>query len=298
MNRSGPSAILLRVMPRHRTRRIRKGPGAGWVLCLLGSLLVTGGRAFADPPTAPRSDTLAARFAPPAGYRRFEAPSRSLAAWLRALPMKPPGSPVRTREGRIWVEGAHPGLAAVVDLDVLPWQQCWDTAVRLWAEWRWETGRRTEIAFPYGGGLRRLRWRDWAHGLRPVREGRRFTLRPVAPPARGRRAFLAYLRHLFLRTGTVHAHLLQRVAPADVRPGDVLVHPGSPGHAVIVLDVARGPGGEAAVLLGEGFIPAQDLHVLAIAGPLSPWAPVGKETDSVPTPFYGAMRWSELRRFR
>ena len=43
-------------------------------------------------------------------------------------------------------------------------------------------------------------------------------------------------------------------------PGDLLVSPGSPGHAVLLLDVAT-RGEETFVLIGEGFMPAQNFHV-------------------------------------
>ena len=45
-------------------------------------------------------------------------------------------------------------------------------------------------------------------------------------------------------------------------PGHLLVTPGSPGHAVVVLRVARNVENQRTyMLLGEGFMPAQDFHV-------------------------------------
>ncbi len=60
----------------------------------------------------------------------------------------------------------------------------------------------------------------------------------------------------------------------ELAPGDVIVQPGSPGHAVIVLDVAREAQTDRRVfLLGQGYMPAQDMHVLKNPdnATLSPW---------------------------
>lgn len=59
---------------------------------------------------------LSARLAPPEGFVRVPAPPGSFADWLRGLPLKPDGSPVKLFSGAIkWRQDAH---AAVVDIDV------------------------------------------------------------------------------------------------------------------------------------------------------------------------------------
>jgi len=79
----------------------------------------------------------------------------------------------------------------------------------------------------------------------------------------------------------------------EVQPGDFFVSPGSPGHAVMVLDVAVAGDGSRYGLVGQGFTPAQELHVLSgsdgnfwfplPAGPaefldLPSWSPFPKNT--------------------
>ena len=56
-------------------------------------------------------------------------------------------------------------------------------------------------------------------------------------------------------------------------PGDVLIQGGYPGHAVVVLDVAADPSGRRYLLLGQSYMPAQQIHVLKNLGDprLSPW---------------------------
>ncbi|MFN7146484.1 MAG: DUF4846 domain-containing protein, partial [Myxococcota bacterium] len=76
------------------------------------------------------------------------------------------------------------------------------------------------------------------------------------------------------------------------RPGDIVVQPGSPGHAVVLLDVAT-RGDRAWVLVGQGYMPAMDFHVLD--GPVAGWFPVeGDWLPSAPIP----VPWSGLRRWK
>ena len=132
----------------------------------------------------------------------------------------------------------------------------------------------------------RYPWLTTGVQIRPLEEA-------FAPPDRSRRAFLDWLDLVFTYAGTVSLEReTTRVARADVEPGDVLVVGGSPGHAVLVLDVAAAPGGEKVLLLGEGYTPAQELHVLRGAG--GPWFPVAGE--AVATPFWSPFPWSALRR--
>ena len=60
----------------------------------------------------------------------------------------------------------------------------------------------------------------------------------------------------------------------NLKPGDVLIKGGSPGHAVLVMDVARHPGtGEQLFLLAQSYMPAQDVHILQNLRDksISPW---------------------------
>jgi Domain of unknown function (4846) len=60
----------------------------------------------------------------------------------------------------------------------------------------------------------------------------------------------------------------------DLSIGDVFIQGGSPGHAVIVVDVAiKGSNGEKVFLLAQSYMPAQEIHVLVNPndGGFSPW---------------------------
>ncbi|WP_445298457.1 DUF4846 domain-containing protein [Lacibacter sp. H375] len=56
--------------------------------------------------------------------------------------------------------------------------------------------------------------------------------------------------------------------------GDVLIKGGSPGHAVIIMDIARHrSSGKIIFLLAQSYMPAQDIRVLQNLNDkrLSPW---------------------------
>ena len=52
-----------------------------------------------------------------------------------------------------------------------------------------------------------------------------------------------------------------------LQAGDTFVQAGSPGHAVILLDIAEDAHGRRVALVGQGFMPAEDIHVLTTNKP-------------------------------
>ena len=95
------------------------------------------------------------------------------------------------------------------------------------------------------------------------------------------------------------------MALADLRPGDFVVQPGGPGHAVLVLDLAVDLDGHRLVLLGQGFMPAQSFQVLhpgkqdrnvtATSADNLPWFQI--DEAGLNTPFWPRFPWTALHRF-
>ena len=244
-------------------------------------------------------ESIERRIAPPAGYRRVNAAAGSFEAWLRGLPLKPGRPAVMLFDGRPKAnQEAH---HAVLDLDVgtRDLQQCADSVIRLRAEWLYASDRRDDIHFNFTSGDR-ADFSKWAHGFRPVVRGNKVTWSKTAAPDASYRSFRPYLDVVFTYAGT--ASLSAEMAPvADVkslRAGDVFIVGGSPGHVVIVVDVAADPRSDARVfLLAQGYMPAQEMHVLRNPNDatLSPWyrADFG---DTLRTPEY-TFRKTDLKRF-
>jgi len=189
-------------------------------------------------PASPvRSGTLEDRFAPPAGAARVKLVEGSFGAWLRQLPLLPQGSAVLLFDGQ--KKARQDVHAAVVDLDVgtRDLQQCADAVMRLRAEYLRAAGR--PIAFhPDPGKPREIRWDAKSNWQK-------------------------FLVRLFAEAGTASlAAEMRPLGKREIAPGDVLIHGGYPGHAVLVLDAAEAPDGHRWILLGQSYMPAQQFHVL------------------------------------
>lgn len=213
--------------------------------------------------TQPPARRVADVFAPPAGYRRVAASPDSFAHWLRHLPLKPDNAPVLLFTGAPRPDQS--GAAAVIDIDVgaRDLQQCADAIIRLRAEYLYARNRRQALAFDFTSGDR-YRFDDWQAGRTPKVSGSRVTWVSGARQPADHASLRRWLDVVFTYAGSLSLQReLQPVASlAAVEPGDVLIQGGSPGHAVIVLDVARDAAGRPAVLLAQSYMPAQSVHVL------------------------------------
>jgi hypothetical protein len=209
-------------------------------------------------------DTLAVRIPPPAGFERSALPRASFGAWLRSLPLKPAGAPVRLHTGVLKPrQDVH---VAVIDIDVgtRDLQQCADAVMRLRAEWLFASGRSADIAFNDTGAGKPMAFSRWAAGERPRAVGNTLTWSAKAAPDAGYASFRRYMDTVFTWAGT-HSLAMELAAKpvANLAAGDVFIKGGFPGHAVLVADIAQSRAtGETRFLLVQSYMPAQDIHVL------------------------------------
>jgi hypothetical protein len=213
------------------------------------------------PGGAPPATPLDQRFPAPAGYRRVDVDD--FGAWLRALPVRTDRADVRAYDGRPLDRPA----AAVVALDVgaADLQQCADSLVRLRSEYLWQRGEADRAAWHFTSGDRSA-WSDWRRGERFRVRGARVERVPhSAASSNSYATFRAWLTYVFQYAGTQSLPRDTTPVPADrpLQPGDLFVDPGSPGHAVMLLDVAEDAAGHRVALVGQGYMPAEDFHVLA-----------------------------------
>jgi hypothetical protein len=247
--------------------------------------------------TLPPLSRLADRFPAPEGLERVDVQRGSFAEFLRGLPVRLDRTHVESfKGGRLGSPSA-----AVVYLDVgdKNLQQCADSAIRLHAEWLWAAGKADKLRYHFTSGDPTA-WSDWAAGERFRIAGSKVERRQTQAVSQSRANFREWLYLVFTYAGTRSlARDSESVDLADVQGGDFFVAPGSPGHAVVVLDVAEDARGQRYALLGQGFMPAQDFHVIEGSGPdviddvwwkLSP----GKPVD---TPSWKAFSPDSLRRF-
>ena len=254
---------------------------------------------LADPGAPVPDGRLDERFAPPPGFAREELSPGTFGAWLRGLPLMPPGTPVKSYRGQVVLPPEHDNLAAVVALDVgtADLQQCADSVIRLHAEWLWAGGRRDQSYRAASGTP--MPFARWAAGERMVQEGAGFHWMPTTRPDASHAAFRKWLDNVFgwANTGSLARDAVP-VPLSDLGPGDFVVQPGAPGHAVLVLDLARAPDGRRALLLGQGFMPAQSFQVLRPGRRDGAWFVVHPGDTALDTPFWPAFSYARtLRRF-
>ncbi len=242
----------------------------------------------------PPAATVAARFPVPAGCQRVAVAAGSWGEWLRWLPLLPAGTPARLYDGTL--KNRQDVVAAVVNIDVgrQDLQQCADAVIRLRAEYLFAHDP-AEVHFRLTTGYD-FRFSDYVGGQTFAVRGEKVVPAPKAAEAPTHAALARYLLPTFGYAGTLSLSRELRAVPlAQVQPGDVLIRGGSPGHAVLVLDVAENrASGARYMLLAQSYMPAQSIHVLRdeVSGT---WFRAD-EYGNVSTPEWG-FRGDELKRF-
>lgn len=219
-------------------------------------------------------NTLAKRIPLPQGFKRVEAAPGSYASWLRNLPLLEENAPVKLYNGSL--KGTQDVHVAVINIDVgnKDLQQCADAVMRLRAEYLYSKKNWEAIHFNYTSGDR-IDFTRWSKGERPAVKGNKVSWVVSAKKGTGHGNFREYLDNVFNYAGSKSlSKELIPVKQADMKPGDVFIVGGFPGHAVTVLDMAVNPAtGEKLFMLCQSYMPAQQVHVLKNpdnAG-ISPW---------------------------
>ncbi len=219
-------------------------------------------------------DSISSRFQPPDGFERLPAQPGTFAFYLRNLPLKPAGSPVHLFDGR--KKSRQDVHAAVIDMDTgdRDLQQCADAIMRLRAEFLFGEKRYSDIRFNFTNGFP-AEYSKWREGQRITVNGNRCAWRNTGRPSTGYEDFRKYLVQVFTYAGTLSlSKELSSKSIEKLEIGDVFIQGGSPGHAVIVVDVAQHKNtGEKVFLLAQSYMPAQEIHVLKNPKDpaLSPW---------------------------
>ncbi len=212
------------------------------------------------------------RFLPPAGYHRTSVPANSFADYLRHLPVKPAGTTVKYFNGAEKTKDVYEAVVdmAISDKDL---QQCADAIIRLRAEYFYSIRAYDRISFKLTNGFT-MDYTDWAEGKRVVVNGNKTFWQQTAQPSDSYQNFRDYLEFVFMYAGTLSlAQTLKSQRIEDLGIGDVFIVGGSPGHAVIVVDLAENEKGDKAFLLAQSYMPAQETQILKNKNEqaLSPW---------------------------
>lgn len=230
--------------------------------------------------------TIEHRISVPDGFIRTEQGDTSFGQYLRTLPLKPHGEDVRYFDGQI--KRNNHVYAAVVDMDIgtRDLQQCADAIMRLRGEYLYGSQRYDEIMFCFTNGFE-VPYKKWMEGNRIKVEGNTTNWVKRNEPSNTYEDFRKYMDIIFAYAGTISlSKELKAVSWEEMQIGDVWIEAGSPGHAVIVVDMAENPEtGESVFLLAQSYMPAQDIQVLMnpMDVYLSPWYLLDLE-DTLVTP--------------
>lgn len=247
----------------------------------------------------PDGKTIENRFIVPVGFERIQVPVDSFAGYLRRLPLKPQGAEVKLYNGAI--KRSDGIYDAVVDMDIDPenLQQCADAIMRLRGEYLWGQKRYDEIHFNFTNGFR-VDYSKWIQGYRVVVKGNKTSWIESASPSNSYKEFRQYMKLIFSYAGTLSlSKETSAVDYRDLKIGDIFIQGGSPGHAVIVVDLAvNSKSGEKVYLLAQSYIPAQEIQVLKNPQnqDLSPWYVLDERVEFIKTPEW-TFKNTDLKRF-
>lgn len=213
------------------------------------------------------------RFLPPEGCERVKTEKGTFQEYLRTLPLKPAGSKVHYFDGQ---EKSADVYDAVVDMDIgtQDLQQCADAVMRLRAEYLYTTKQYDKLHFNLTNGFR-ADFSKWAEGYRiAVRNNKTAWLKKTGY-SDSYKSFRKYLDFVFVYAGTLSLEKeLTPTTKEQMYIGDVFIKGGSPGHCVIVVDMAENKTtGEKLFMLAQSYMPAQDIQILKNKNnkDISPW---------------------------
>ena len=222
------------------------------------------------------------RFTPPANFERVKADESSFATFLRTYPLKAYGEPVHLYNGEKKWKNVH---ESVFDMPLLSTDliQCADAVIKLRAEYLYSQKRYSEIHFNLTNGMT-VPFSKFAQGERVSVSGSQTKWVGGGKKGEGRDVFDEYLKFIYSYAGS---YSLSKEAKSkklsEIAIGDFFIQGGTPGHVVLVLDLAEDKkSGKKIMLLGQSYMPSQDFHLLKSYEKISPWYYV--EDDTLYTP--------------
>jgi hypothetical protein len=234
----------------------------------------------------PSGTNVSERFNTPAGFIRLPENGYSFSTFLSTFPLKKAGTKVFLYNGK--EKNRQDVHEAVLDIDLgtKDLQQCADAVMRLRAEYLYKTKQYDKLHFNFTNGFN-AEFNRWIKGYRIKIKGNSANWYLATKPSDDEKTFRAYLEMIFSYAGTLSlSKELKKKSLKNIAAGDVFLVGGSPGHAVIVMDVAMNVAGtERVFCIAQSYMPAQNIHILKNLNnsKLSPWYNL-KEGEILVTP--------------
>ena len=215
--------------------------------------------------------TIVERFGVPKSFSRISSEEESFEYYLQNLPLKPDGAKVKYYDGREKLKDVY---LAVVDFTLgdRDLQQCADGVMRLRAEYLYAKERYDEIHFKFVSGFN-AEFSKWADGNGISVKGNNVSWNTNSKNNSSYDSFQKYLDivYAYASTLSLEKELIDKDL-SELSIGDVFIQGGSPGHCVIVVDMAvNDSSGEKIFMLAQSYMPAQDIQILKGDMEGSPW---------------------------
>lgn len=210
----------------------------------------------------PAGTTVQERILPPESYSRTPAETGSLTEFLRSYALKEDGSPVLLYDGRQKGNQSAHQAVLTLPLEERDLQQCADSVMRVYAEYYYRTGQPERIAFHFTNGFL-AEYTRWRAGERISVNGNQVRWVSGGSYDDSYENFVKYMRTVFCYAGTLSMTTeCSEIALSQADVGDVFLKGGSPGHVVMIVDSCENESGRRAFLLAQGYMPAQEFHIL------------------------------------
>lgn len=218
-------------------------------------------------------NTIKKRFNVPSGFTRIKTKPNSFENYLQNFKLKAHNSKVHLYNGQL--KGRQDVHAAILDIDVgkRDLQQCADATMRLRAEFLYKQKRYNDIHFKFTNGFN-VAYSKWRNGYRIKVNGNKVSWYKTNKGSKSYQAFKKYMQLIFIYAGTLSLNKEMRsVDLENMQIGDVFIQGGSPGHAIIIVDMAKNTENGKIFMLAQSYMPAQDIHILKNLNNLSisPW---------------------------
>lgn len=243
--------------------------------------------------------TIRTRFSPPTGFFWINEQPGSFGEFITHFPLHPPNLPVRDFAGNPVEQQNHHAAILKISVGEKDLQQCADAWIRLYAEYLWLNKKFEDIGFEFTD-TQFFAWDDYKIGFRTKEVKKKVSFINTEKFDDSYENFQKYLEVIFRYAGTIS--LDRESIPIKnnlaIKTGDFIIKPGSPGHSVIIVGVARNLAGKRLYLLAESYMPAQDIHILVNhKNPkISPWYELDVDAPETVTAKY-TFKPTSIKRF-
>lgn len=241
--------------------------------------------------------TIEERYLTLEGYTRVEVDKDSFGGFLRNQKLKEYGEKALYYDGREKTKkGVYDG---VIDVEIgdKDLHQCADAIMLLRGEYLYSIGRYKDISFNFVSGFK-AEYKKWMEGYRINVEGNNVSYYKATEPSNTYQDFRKYMDMVMSYSSTLSLEKeLKSVDIRDMKIGDVFIMGGSPGHAVIIVDMAINDDDEKIFILAQSYMPAQQTQILInpMDENMGVWYSL-KEKEKLLTPEW-TFELDELKRF-